>query len=149
MMKRAGIAQQQERRVPDPEVAGTNPAPRSTDAGGTDAPPRAAGVTLLLEPAAIYALQQLVACGRLYVFGASARLDRPAADGSLHMISLRQAKRLERAGLARVRSDRCVPGSTGMVDETRAAPYWCWQFGWPTVWREWNEMPQVAEHTNG
>lgn len=97
-----------------------------------------------LDPGDVYALQQLVACGRLYRFGAAFRLDRPCEEGDVHLIAAGRCQRLEQLGLARRLQKPAVPGSSDTIQATASGLSVCQMFGWRTVAREWNEMPQPA-----
>jgi len=99
---------------------------------------------LALTPPDIYALQHIVACSTLYRFGAMYRLDRPDGSGELHPISAAAVCRLDALRLVRVVFGARVFGSPSYVHETEKGFAVARLFGWPTVWREWNEMPVAA-----
>jgi len=97
-----------------------------------------------LTPPDVYALQHIVACGTLYRFGAIYRLDRPDGNGDLHPVSAKAVCRLDSLRLVAVTFGAHIFGSDSYVYETEKGFAVARLFGWPTVEREWNEMPVAA-----
>jgi hypothetical protein len=115
-------------------------------------------LSIRLEPPDVYALQRVNACRALYRFprtrdGVPAcwRLDRPDERGELHLVSPARMARLCQLRLVRFAKRRFVPGSDACVRVAELGQAWCREFGWPAVWREWNELPLFAieEVTDG
>lgn len=99
---------------------------------------------MMLTPADVYALQMLVACGRLYRFGNAYRLDVADSTGDIRLVSLRRVRWLHLQTMADQLGKPFVPGATDTANVTTFGRAIVDRFGWPTVWREWNEVPQVA-----
>lgn len=96
----------------------------------------------VLTPPHVYALVEIVRCGRLYRFGSGFCLDQVDENGELHLVSVAAVRWLEVRKLVIVKDEPIVAASEGYVHPTRLGEvasrkfYW-----WAPVARCWNEFP--------